>query len=179
MIPIKKIVLIISIVIICFSIISCSSDYSSTGDESYDAYVAEVYEADKHLPQLEELGDYDYIKINRRPVRDMFFNTMNSIVLIISYESKDFNDVIEHVEEKYVFLEQKTDGLNDTDAKIGDIKIRVVKNNDSVYPSQFMMIGVDETNSRILYFYHQDIETYNINDLDKFIKKSYNLDGVS
>ena len=180
------ITIIIILLAIWITFNSCYFDYSTTNADNYSAYISDIYEANTHMPSLENLGEYSSIRLNRRPPKDIFIKTMNSATLIVSYDESTFATAVENVNKKYVFRDTTDDSIGDIDALINDISIKPVnyfQNNDSIlefvnYPKQGLMIGIDEVNYRIIYFYHWDIEIQKIEDLDKFIRKSYNLNGL-
>lgn len=178
------IILILLVIWITFN--SCYLDYSTTDAENYSIYISDIYNADTHMPSLENLGEYSSIRLNRRPPKDIFIKTMNSATLIVSYDEGAFSTAVENVNEKYVFRDTTDDSIGDIDAVINEIPIKAVNyfKTESLsleyigYAQQGLMIGINEENYRIIYFYHWDIEVHEIEDLDKFIRKSYNLDGL-
>ena len=141
----------------------CTRDYSSTDIADYAIYAYEVDDAEYHLPFGAALGDY---------------SSMNSITLILSYEDSAFSDAVELVNSSYEFFEEAPENMSEAEAEVNGVVFKVAYTKSSDYPRWFMSVGVDTEKQRIIYLYHLDIETHEIESFEAFIKESYNLDGL-
>ena len=94
-----RILLIVVICCLCFS--SCSQRYRSTNEEDYEKYISEVVDAELYMPKLDTLGDYESVFLARRTKSDAFFDTTESITLIVQYHKDIFDLAIKQIETKY------------------------------------------------------------------------------
>lgn len=181
----RKSSLIIFIVVLCIGFSSCtkSSSYTTLDASQYNKIVSEIPNSYTCMPSLDDLGTYTSIQINRRPVENVLFDTMDSVNVIVTYSNENYLKMVESVDEKYVFLDQATEDIFDVEAMINGVEIKVVEQSNAhnqyyVEPYYMMLIGFDDSNNRIIYFYHWDIEVKEIENLNSFVRNSYYLAGI-
>lgn len=177
--------LIVFLVVMSMSFSSCtkSSSYTTLDASQYDKIVSEIPNSYTCMPSLDDLGAYTNIQINRRPVENVLFDTMDSINVIVTYSNENYLEMVESIDEKYVFLDQATEDICDVEVIINGVEIKVVEysnmhNQYCVKPYYMMLVGFDDSNNRIIYFYHWDIEVAKIEDLNSFIRNSYYMAGI-
>lgn len=169
--------------IIIYSLIlfSCTRNNSSNNTSDYEAYLQTARGAEVYMPKLEDIGEYKKIVINHKRTEYLLWE-LNAVSLEIQYDEAEFYSQLERINEKYMFLEESTNNLNDVDATVQGYNVRIAEMqynpNDEYfyyYPKCFMMIGVNEDEYSIVFMYHYDVDLDEIEDLDKFIKKYYVL----
>ena len=182
----KKILLLVLTLCFAINLAACSREYRSTSKADYQKYVSEVEDADKYMPKLDELGDYKIFLATRKTPQDSLFNTTNSVALIVQYDKSNFEIACNAIENKYSFVDKKTENVQDIEAHVDGYDFRIDSNsiyivtyNDgttNVTPKRMLLIGICEESYKIAYLYHWDIELDWIKDLDKFIAKRYVLE---
>lgn len=183
----KKVKTLSSILICCFCCLcfsSCSREYSSTKEEDYISYLGEVADAELYMPKLEELGDYDSILLTRKTRNDNFFDTTESIALIVQYSPDGFETFIGNINEKYDFINSQMDNYKDFEAEVEGYHFKVDSNSllemikypsneKEFYPSCSLLVGINRLENKIAYLYYWDIEIHEMNNLDKFIEEKF------
>ena len=180
--------LIVSIfVFLFFSFTGCkASTYYSLDEQDYYDYLIEVKDAQFHMPQLTDLGEYDSITVTRRKPKNSFISTTDSIALFVTYEAEQFEKMLTVIRQKYSYLEQPIEALEDINAEINGFVINVVDkqvcydvgNGRYEYPYAFLMIGYNELKTTIVYMFHYEHTIGTITDLDDFIQKGYFFIGT-
>lgn len=184
---IRKNMFFVICIVIVLTLTSCSSvDCTYTDSEYYQLCLDEIYESEKYMPALDELGDYESILINYHPVKNRFFATTESLAVALTYSSEDYVVQKGEILSRYNFLQSTTEQITDVTAEIEGIRFNIVKCIDCTDDScdhfvneySFMTIGIDDANSRIIYLFHIDIEVHSIENLDIFIEQSFYLKGI-
>ena len=184
---IKTLMAIIGILSICLLLKSISREYSSTDEEDYEAYVSEVNDAELNMPKLEELGDYESILISRRRRNDDFFDTTETVSLVVKYNDKNFDLAINNIEKTYEFISYELDNYKDFEANVDGYYFRVDSNSlrevysypPGVYelsPVCSLFVGVNTSKNTIAYLFFWDIEIHKMDDLDNFIEEKFVLE---
>ena len=171
---------------ICFCLCSCSKRYSSIKIEDYEIYLYEVYNAELYMPRIDSLGNYESIFVGRKTPGDVFFNTNDSIALIVQYDFESYDYEFSRIRDSYRFLVEAQNNLQDVEAVVDGFNFQIVKGSNCFEGSatgdfeltghSILIIGYDEINYRIAYLYHYDHSNSFIEDLDKLIKKQYVLE---
>ena len=166
---------------------SCSREYSSKNKDDYATFLGEVYNAETHMPTLDEIGEYESLVITRKTPNDVFFSTTDSIALIVSYDKEMFQNELAKIAAKYHFINSETDAFSDYEATVGDYCFKVDANSlnpmvkypskEEIYePSCSLFIGVNTKENKIAYLYYWDVEIHHIDDLDGFVCENFVLE---
>ena len=165
-----------------FAFTACNaSTYSSSSEDDYSAYILEVKDAQFHMPDLTDLGEYDKITVTRRKPNNDFISTTDSVALFVTYTPEKFVQMQAKVQQGYTYLEKPTEKLEDVTAEIKGFSISVVDkeicydvgNGRYEYPYAFLMIGYNEEKSTIVYMFHYEHTIGEITNLNNFIEKGY------
>lgn len=153
----------------------------SNDENDYETYLSEVKYADKHMPSIAALDDYEEISINRKTKKYLLWKR-DSISLKVSYDDESFAEAIKKINAKYSFVAEKKENLHDCSASINGYRIRIVEKQETHssytfydYPKGFLMVGINENNNSVIYLFHYDFDLDEIKDLDDFIDKNYLL----
>ena len=171
----------------CFCLSSCSKRYSSSYEEDYKKYISEVADAELYMPQLVELGNYESFLTGRRTNNDIFFDTTETISLIVHYREENFDFAVNQLEYKYEFISSSLENYLDYEAEVNNFHFRVDCNSlcEMVsypsgeivfYPKCSLIIGINRIENKIAYLYYWDIEIQEMEDLDKFIENKFVLE---
>lgn len=178
----KKSNVLIIFLISCLCLSSCTRKYSSTKEDAYENYVAELSYADQFMPKLEELGEYTSVFSSRRTPNDIFFDTTDSVALIVQYEKEQYDMQVDRIMRKYRFIVEGADYLMDVDANVSGFDFKVVDDNrfygellHTLLVYDLLFIGFNETDCKVAYLYYWDHALDCIKDLDKFIKTKFVL----
>ena len=137
------------------------------------------------MPEPSDLGDYESFFASRKTPQDMFFNTVDSVALIVQYNEDTFQNAYNVLFEKYDFVESKSEYVRDIEAKVNNFEFRIV-DDPSFYlrnlegerilsGNMLLLIGIDDVDLRIAYLYHSDCEGGVVEDLEEYIEKGYVL----
>lgn len=181
----NKILILLLCFCLCFS--SCSKRYSSSNEEDYEEYISEVYDANLYIPKPDELGDYESLLVGRRTCNDIFFDTTETVSLIVYYSEDNFDLAVDQIENKYEFIGSSLDNYQDYEAEVNNYSFRVDSNSLAemtchpsgvivLEPIQSLIIGINEEEHKIAYLYYWDIEIHEMEDLDSFIEKKFVLE---
>lgn len=181
---IKKL-LILLIILVCLS--SCTKSYNSNKEEDYERYISEVVDAQLYMPNLEDLGVYESIFVSSRIRNDLFFDTTDTIALIVQYDESNYDIATNNLENKYKYISHELENYKDFEASIKNFNFRVDLNslyeminypsNEVVlYPKCSLIVGLNEIEHKIAYLYYWDVEVNCMEDLDKFIEEKFILE---
>lgn len=166
---VRIIAIMLIIVVISLNFASCSKKYSSTIAEDYETYVKEVPDAEKNMPKLSELGNYEAILITRRTPNDPFFDTTDSVALFVKYSDEDFEEARLAAEERYEHIV-----IPLFNATVRGYTFSVDINSvGALYPEQSLIIGVNEEEKKIAYLSYWDLELDYIRSLEEFIEEKF------
>lgn len=179
-----KVKYLIILLISSLFLFSCSKNYSSNKEEDYEKYLNEVIESQLYMPRLENLGVYESIYISRRTRNDDFFDSTETISLIVQYDESNYDIAINNLENKYEYISKELENYKDFEANIKNFYFRVdlkslykmtsYPSNDIVlYPKHSLIIGINKAENKIAYLFYWDIEINHMDDLDKFIEKNF------
>lgn len=177
-----KVWLVCVLVFLVFNFTACQGVTSySLKEEDYYGYLIEVKDAQFHMPKLDELGEYESIRITRRKPNNDFISTTDSIALFVTYTPDQFEVAKADINLKYNYLENVNDNINDINAEVNGFNIKVVDKQLCYevgagryeYPYSFLMIGYNQDKKTIVYMFHYEHTIGMINDLDDFIQKGY------
>ena len=174
-----KILLVIVVFYIVFYTLmlsSCSETNHSSSEADYETMINEVRGASDHMPDIEKLGAYQNISINRKTTRYLLWG-IDTISVSVYYSENDFTEEIKKISESYSFVNENSEHLHDISATIDTCTVKIVdkeqKTYSNYYPKCFMMIGTNYERKSITYMYHYDIDLDEIDNLDSFIEKYY------
>jgi len=183
---IKRTIAMLLSMCLMLSLCSCSHRYESTNENDYTTFISEVYDADLHMPKINDLGNYNSFSIIRRYPGDIFIDTTDSITLLLQYDEQDFGKAVELIDTNYQFVKHGKDYVLDTEAVLKGFWLRVVDDPlfygsraDGYKPlnsNKLLIIGINEADSKIAYLYHWDHAIDSIEDLDEFIESKYYLE---
>ena len=177
--------LLVSVLLLLSSVLmlaSCSKENKTQSEKDYNSFLAAVTSADKHMPILENLGDYEEIDIKTRST-DFLVYHIDTVVLKVKYDEQTFLDEIERIEAEYSFVSSPKEGLYQFQTVVDEFEIRVVEKEEMMeegaflydYPKCFMMIGINKKTQTISYMFHYDFELDEVKELDVFIKRFYSF----
>ena len=179
----KKSILLAFCFVLCGCLlVSCSEENQTTSENDYELYMSEVRYSSQHMPDIEELGNYEDIVIKTKTTTHGLAWNVDTISLMVTYCEETFETELQRVMAEYQFVSGVEGKLYDFEADVKGNDIRVVKKQQGYsdeytygYPEAFMMIGINEEKNSIVYMFHYDIDLDEINDLDSFIQKYYML----
>ncbi len=182
----KVLVILLLFCLLCSCLCSCSKTYSSTKEEDYESYLYEICFAELYMPKIDSLGNYESIFVGRKTPGDAFFNTNDSIALIVQYDFESYDYEFARIIESYRFLAEVQEYIEDVEAIVDGFNFKIVNGGNYFEGSaigdfvldgnSILIIGYDEINYRVAYLYHYDHSNGFIKDLDKLIKKQYVLE---
>ena len=174
-----KILLVIVVFYIVFYTLmlsSCSETNHSSSEADYETMINEVRGASDHMPDIEKLGAYQNISINRKTTRYLLWG-IDTVSVSVYYSENDFTEEIKKISESYSFVNENSEHLHDISATIDTCTVKIVDKEEkpysNYYPKCFMMIGTNYERRSITYMYHYDIDLDEIDNLDSFIEKYY------
>lgn len=135
----------------------CSCD---TEEEYYDinnySEDVEFCEAEKFMPNLNELGEYTDIEY--LCTKNFAFFPEHTIKLIVKYSSEDYAKEKERLKTAYEYLDEpQIEGdsytMPVTSFSTDGFYIRVVKFEDTRYPKNFGMVGISNETCEIAYLW--------------------------
>lgn len=162
---------------------SCGTHQSTNDILKYDEYIVEIPYAKDHMPSVDDLGDFKYMTIHNKKNIGLISST-NSVSLFIKYDREAYESMCKVIDNQYEYLKESTEYITDIVAKVNNYEIKIVKKEEIFdfedsfydYPKAFLMIGFNEQDNSVAYFYHYDIDIDYIDNLDNYIKKEYSWD---
>lgn len=183
----KKIVAIISVVVIALTLSSCVKT-----DNNIDNYVDDVkaFKASSFMPDLDNIGDYNDVQYFSRKDEGSF--PAYSMQLVVTYDEEGFLKEKEKLNTTYTYLEapQKAD-FDDTVYTIPieefsavGYDFKIAEFEDTVYPKNFGMVGVSEDKFKIVYLwiYAPDLDyicetnANEIKEMNEFLEQYFSLE---
>ena len=115
------------------------------------------------MPSLSELGTYTDIKYSHKNREDLFVT--DTLSLFVKYSNVEYKTNKQKVLEKYDFIREPI--INDkgwylipvSEIDYKGYHFKIVSDNKAYSACQsFLMVGFDDTNSKIAYCYHYDVD---------------------
>ena len=173
-------------IIFYLSILSATSETKSSDNvNEYAELLNSVKGSNVHMPDVEELGDYQKICINVKRTENFMRWKIDTISVQVAYDKTNFDKEINELQAAYVFLSENKQTVQDISATVKGYDIKIVEKEEMIegeycyyYPKCFMMIGIDEQHNTIIYMYHYDIDLDEIKNLDKFVEKYFSFEQM-
>ena len=160
-------------------------------DDDIDNYHANIkeYEADLFMPNLDEIDDY--LEIDYLCEKSTAFFPSCSMQLIIKYDAQTFLKEKARLETAYTYINEPQTGYGDDEYTIPvesfsafGFDFKIAKFDNTVYPKNFGMVGISETNHEIAYLwlYFPDLDIICTAKEDRneeilhFIKEHFSLE---
>lgn len=160
----KKVISIMALLLLVFSLASCSGKLNTNLDE-YQEYLIEVPESDSFMPNLPDLPQYLSAEV-------LFFENYDSgksINLVITYSEDDYTNAKESITTSLVFLEEPLMEYDyyivpQVEFEYNGFIIKVVSNDNFDYPEQFGMLGCSDATFQISFLFFFNSTLHQLSD---------------
>ena len=152
---ISRVLCVIIALILLFAFCACDTEEEYYDINNYSEDV-EFCEAEKFMPNLNELGEYTDIEY--LCTKNFAFFPEHTIKLIVKYSSEDYAKEKERLKTAYEYLDEPQISGSDytmpvTSFSTEGFYIRVVKFEDTRYPKNFGMVGISNETCEIAYLW--------------------------
>lgn len=156
----KKLALLF-VLIVTLTLSSCIN--TDTDIANYEKY-KEKYEATLFMPDLNKIGEYKNKEFLLRKDESIF--STYSMQLIVEYEKQNYLKEIERLQTAYTYLKepQKADWDENyytmpvTEFSLKGYDFKIAKFDDTQYPKNFGMVGVNDQKCKIAYLWLFDTD---------------------
>ncbi len=171
----KKLLGILLLLVMAFSISGCSQQLKSSKIEDYNKYLAKVEYAKEYMPSVENCGEYSSVLATYK-LTTFLFDTY-TVGLFLSYDQEEYQKQREEIALEYVFFTPDDETLqSDCDAAVEGYDIRLVKQ-EYIQPTYKMglLIGFDDSKQKICYLYYYDFDLDVLDNLDGYVRQYFEM----